>query len=102
MHLEDGWAERQYAAETLTKLKDCFCAWILPQLGKKDLEGLERYDVLLFQSALVDAKLGTNRQHGVLMTLKLFLKFCRQVLKLNRLDPDAEIKLPQRPKPHVH
>ncbi|MGA2269464.1 MAG: tyrosine-type recombinase/integrase [Bryobacteraceae bacterium] len=95
-------AERQYAPETLTKLKDCFGAWILPRLGNKDLEGLTRYDILLFRSALVDAKLGTNRQYSLLMALKLFLKFCRQVLKLNCLDPDTEVKLPQRPKPHVH
>jgi hypothetical protein len=51
---------------------------------------LARYDVLLLRSALVDAKLDTNRQHGVLMTLKLFLKFCRQVLKLNCLDPNFD------------
>jgi len=102
LFLTHGRAERQYAAETLTKLKDCFSAWILPQLGNKDLEALSRLDILRFRSALVDANLGTNRQYSVLMALKLFLKFCRQVLKLNCLDPDTEVKLPQRPKPHVH
>src|SRR5258706_8722855 len=35
------------------------------------------------------------------MALKVFCKFCSQVLKLNCLDPDKEIKLPQRPKPFV-
>jgi integrase/recombinase XerD len=36
------------------------------------------------------------------MALKVFCKFCRQVLKLNCLDPKREIQLPQRPKPFVH
>jgi integrase/recombinase XerD len=35
------------------------------------------------------------------MALKVFCKFCRQVLKLSCLDPDREIPLPQRPKPYV-
>jgi integrase/recombinase XerD len=102
LFLTHGRAERQYAAETLTKLRDCFAAWILPQLGNSELEGLSRLDILRFRSALVDANLGTNRRYSVLMALKLFLKFCRQVLKLNCPDPDTEVKLPQRPKPHVH
>ena len=63
LFLAHGRAERQYAPETMLKLKDCFCAWILPRLGSKDLEGLARYDVLVFRSALVDAKLGINRQY---------------------------------------
>jgi site-specific recombinase XerD len=102
LFLTHGRAERQYAAETLAKLKDCFSAWILPQLGKCDLEALSRLDLLRFRSALVDANLGVNRIYSVLMALKLFLKFCRQVLKFACLDPDTEVKLPQRPKPHVH
>src|SRR5262245_42377437 len=91
--------ERQYAPETLTKLKDCFSAWVLPKLGNSQLEALSRLDILRFRSALVGANLGNNRQYSVLMALKLFLKFCRQVLKIECLDPDTEIKLPQRPKP---
>ena len=100
LFLAYGRAERQYAAETLTKLKDCFSAWILPHLGSKELEALSRFDILLFRSAFVDARLGINRQYGVLMTLKLFLKFCLQALKINCLDPN-EIRLPQRPKRQV-
>jgi integrase/recombinase XerD len=102
LFLTHGRAERQYAAETLIKLKDCFAAWILPQLGDEDLESLWRLDILRFRSAFVEANLGMNRQYSVLMALKVFLKFCRQILKINCLDPDAEIQLPQRPKPHVY
>ncbi len=102
LFLTHGRAERQYAAETLTKLKDCFSAWILPKLGECDLEALSRLDILRFRSVLVDANLGINRIYSVLMALKLFLKFCRQILKLACLDPDTEVKLPQRPKPHVY
>ena len=102
LFLAYGKAERQYARETLGKLKDCFSSWILPCLGEKELEGLSRADMISFRSDLVDAKLGTNRQYSLLMTMKLFLKFCRQVLKIECLNPDTEIRLPQRPKPHVH
>jgi len=101
LFLAYGRAERQYAKETLGKLKDCFTSWILPHLADKDLETLTNLDILSFRSRMVDANLGTNRQYSILMTLKLFLKFCRQVPKINCLDPN-EIRLPQRPKPHVH
>jgi len=101
LFLAYGRAERQYAKETLGKLKDCFTSWILPHLGEKDPQGLSLLDILAFRSKMVDANLGTNRQYSILMALKLFLKFCRQVLKVNCLDPN-EIRLPKRPKPHVH
>ncbi len=102
LFLAHGRAERHYAQQTLGKLRDCFNAWILPCLGDKELESLSRADVLSFRGEMVDAKLGINRQYGILMALKLFLRFSRHVLKVNALDPDAEIRLPPRPKPHVH
>jgi integrase/recombinase XerD len=95
-----GRAERQYAKETLGKLKDCFHAWILPNFGEKDAGSISRLDVLALRSKMTDAKLGSNRQYSILMVLKLFLKFCRLVLRLDCLDPN-EIQLPRRPKPHV-
>lgn len=100
--LEYGRAERHYAKETLTKFKDCFRSWILPHLGDRPVEDISRLDMLSFRSKMVDANLGINRQYSILMVLKLFFKFCRQVMKINCLDPDREIQLPQRPKPHVH
>jgi integrase/recombinase XerD len=51
---------------------------------------------------MVDAKLSINRQYSILMALKVFFKFCRNVLKIECLDPSTEIRLPTRPKPHVH
>ncbi len=101
LFLAHGRAERQYAKETLGKLKDCFTSWILPHLEGKDLEELSNLDILSFRSKMMDAKLGANRQYSILMVLKLFLKFCRHVLKLSCLDPN-EIRLPQRPNPDVH
>ena len=62
LFLAYGKAERQYARETLGKLKDCFNSWILPCLGDKELGDLSRADMISFRSELVDAKLGTNRQ----------------------------------------
>jgi len=101
LFLAHGRAERQYARETLTKLQDCFRSWILPHLGERPVTDISRLDILTFRGRMTDAQLGTNRQYSILMMLKLFLKFCRQVLALNCLDPN-EIRLPQRPKPHVH
>jgi integrase/recombinase XerD len=99
--LAHGRAERQYAKETLGKLKDCFHAWILPHLGPLPVEEISRIDILSLRSKMADASLSINRQYSILMVLKLFFRFCRQVLKINCLDPDTEIQLPQRPKPHV-
>jgi len=58
-------------------------------------------DVIRLRTAMVDRGVGVNRQYSVLMTLKVFCKFCHKVLKLTCLDPDREIQLPQRPKPFV-
>jgi integrase/recombinase XerD len=95
-----GRAERQYAKETLGKHRDCFQSWILRLLGDVDVEAISRLDVLAFRGKMADASMSTNRQYSILMTLKLLLKFCREVMRLNCLDPD-DIHLPQRPKPHV-
>jgi integrase/recombinase XerD len=96
-----GRAERQYAKQSLWKHKECFQSWILPLLGERPAEDISRLDILAFRGKMADAKLSANRQYSILMTLKLFLRFYREVLRLNCLDPN-EIKLPQRPKPHVH
>jgi len=96
-----GRGERNYAAETMTKLRDCFRAWILPKLGEIEVAELTRMDVLTLRNAMLDRKVGVSRRYSVLMWLKTFCKFCRVVLKLNCLDPDREIQLPQRPKPFV-
>src|SRR4051794_32443647 len=98
--IEYGRAERGYARETLGKQRDCFASWILPAWGELEVESLDRLAIMRLRSAMVAKGIGTNRQYSVLMVLKLFLKFCREVLRLSCLDPH-EIKLPPRPKPHV-
>jgi integrase/recombinase XerD len=100
LFIAHGRAERQYGKETLGKLRECFQSWILPRLGEVAVERISRLDILAFRGKMTDAGLGANRQYSILMVLKLFLKFCRQVLRLDCLDPN-EILLPQRPKPHV-
>lgn len=95
-----GRGERNYARETLIKLKDCFAAWILPIFGDQEVEDISRLDIVQFRSKMVDRGIGTNRQYSVVMALKLFLKFCREVLRVSCLDPN-EIRLPARPKPQV-
>jgi site-specific recombinase XerD len=102
LFLTYGRGERNYARETLVKLQDCFRAWIVPMLGEIEVDGLTRLDVARLRTAMIDRGLGVSRQYSVLMALKVFCKFCRQVLKLTCLDPDREIPLPQRPKPFVH
>ena len=88
--------DRMYAVETQTKIKDCFRSWILPAFGTRDVESLSVMDVLELRRAMVDRKLSIARQYSLLVVLKLFLKFCKQVLSLPVLDA-AEIRLPRRP-----
>src|SRR5262249_40024018 len=42
-------AERQYAEQTVAKLRDCFAAWILPHFGNLDLEQVNREQILDFR-----------------------------------------------------
>jgi site-specific recombinase XerD len=100
--LSYGRGERNYARETLIKLRDCFSAWILPVLGEIDVESLTRTDIVSLRNAMVDKGIGISRQYSVLMAMKGFCKFCRQVLYLRCLDPDKEIQLPKKPSPFVH
>ena len=90
-----GRGERNYARETMIKLQDCFRSWLLPVLGDLELDSMTRMDVIRLRTAMVDRGVGVNRQYSVLMALKVFCKFCRQVLKADCLDPDREIQLPQ-------
>jgi len=101
LFLDYGRGERNYARETLVKLRDCFQSWLLPVLGELEVESLGRMDVLKLRTAMVDRGVGVNRQYSVLMALKVFCKFCRQRLELDCLDPDREIQLPKRPAPFV-
>jgi site-specific recombinase XerD len=100
LFLSYGRAERNYAPETLGKLRDCFRAWISPQWQEKPVEEIDRQDIIKLRAAMVNRAVGINRQYSILMALKLFLKFCRAVLRLSAFDP-GEIQLPQRPRPHV-
>ena len=43
-------AERQYAAETLIKIRDAFNSWIQPTFRGRDLETINRLDVLQFRN----------------------------------------------------
>jgi integrase/recombinase XerD len=59
-------------------------------------------DIVKLRNAMVDRGIGISRQYSVLMAMKVFCKFCRQILHLNCLDPDREIRLPKKPAPFVH
>jgi hypothetical protein len=80
-------AERQYAPETLIKIRDAFNSWIQPTFRGRAVEELNRFDVLLFRNSLIEAKLSTAMQYDLLMILRLFLKFCRDILKLASVEP---------------
>jgi integrase/recombinase XerD len=88
--------ERSYAPESQQKIQDCFRSWILPVLGKHQLEYLSPLDVLNLRGAMEQRKLGSARQYSIIVTLKLLLAFCRKTLRINCLDPN-EIRLPRRP-----
>jgi site-specific recombinase XerD len=102
LFLSYGRGERNYAPETLVTQRGAFRRWIVPMLGDIDVGALTRMDVIRLRTAMVDQKIGIAHQYSILMTLKVFCKFCRRVLKRDCLDPDREIQLPQRPKPFVH
>jgi site-specific recombinase XerD len=101
LFLSYGRGERNYAPETLVTQKGAFRRWIVPLLGDIDVKDVTRMDIIRLRTAMVDGKIGIDHQYSILMTLKVFCKFCRTVLKLDCLDPDREIQLPQRPKPFV-
>jgi site-specific recombinase XerD len=101
MFMAYGRGERNYSPETLITRKGALRRWIVPILGDIEVGNLTRLDVSRLRTALIDAKIGLNHQYSIIMTLKVFCKFCLQVLKLNCLDPDREIPLPIRPKPFV-
>src|ERR1019366_8646106 len=94
-----GRAERQYAFETQMKHRDCFASWILPSFGDREVESLIRFDVLHMRDRMTERQLSAARQSSVLATLKVFLGFCRTVLKIDCMDP-AEVRLPRRELPH--
>ncbi|MEN6537888.1 MAG: tyrosine-type recombinase/integrase [Bryobacteraceae bacterium] len=101
LFLAYGRAERNYAHDTLGKFNDCLRSWVLPQWAAREVESIDRLDVIRLRTAMADRKLSTNRQYSVLMVLKLLFKFCREILRLSCLDPTKEIPLPHREKPHV-
>lgn len=90
-----GEVERQYAAQTLEKFRECFRAWIHGRLGHLQLEQVTYLRILELRKAMMDAGLSASRQSSILMVLKLLLRFCKQGLGISCLDP-SEIRLPRR------
>ncbi len=95
-----GRAERQYAPETLSKIQECFDSWIQPSFREMEISQLTRGDIPMMRNAMLDRKLSANRQYTVLMVLRLFLKFCRTILKIETISP-IDVPLPPRPAPRV-
>src|SRR5579864_1793820 len=92
--------DRQHAPGTLAKIKDYFQSWLLPHFGDLELTEIKSVHVLALRQAMAAKGLGVARQYGLLMALKLFLKFCRTMLEVNCLDPST-INLPRRENPKV-
>lgn len=92
--------EKLNSAQSVSKYRECFRSWILPCLGEKSLESLNVVDIMSFKKAMVARGISPSRQYSVIITLKTFLRFCIQVLKIPTLDP-KEILLPNRGRPHV-
>lgn len=90
-----GRVERMYAPETQLKILECFHSWLLRVFAERDVESLSVLDVLELRRLMTERELSVARQYNVLTILKVFLNFCRTVLKLHCLDP-AEIRLPRR------
>jgi integrase/recombinase XerD len=93
-------AEKLNSPQTTAKYRDCFRTWLIPHLGAKDLDKLNRMDVLSLRRELVAKGLGVSSQYTIIIVLKSFLRFCGQVLHQNCLGPN-EVTLPKRGKPDV-
>jgi site-specific recombinase XerD len=81
-------------------MREVFTSWLQPTFREREIESVTRFDVMQLRNLLLDRKLSPSRQYNVLMVLRLFLKFCRNVLQLDCLSP-AEVPLPRRPTPQV-
>lgn len=92
--------EKLNSPQTVWKYGECFRTWITPVLGDHALESLTAIDVMSLKKAMVDKNLSPSRQYSVVITLKTFLRFCIEMLKVQTLNP-KEIRLPDRGKPHV-
>ena len=92
--------EKLNSPQTVWKYKECFKSWILPHLGQNILENLNTIEIMAFKKAMVDKGLSPSRQYSIIITLKTFLRFCIEFLKIKTLDP-KEVRLPDRGKPHV-
>src|ERR1019366_2198293 len=92
--------ERQYSKESLGKMRECLRSWLLPRFGSFAVADLRPVHILAFRAAMAARNLSVARQYSLLMTLKLFLKFCRTVLEIDCLDP-ASIRQPKRTAPKV-
>jgi integrase/recombinase XerC len=95
-----GRGVKNYSRESLAKHRDCFRSWLMPALGDGELKDIAQNDIAKLQAEMVDRGLSAARRYSVLMTLKVFLKFCREVLKIPCFDP-GEVRLPKRPAPFV-
>jgi site-specific recombinase XerD len=93
-------SEKQYATESLLKARECFDSWLVRHFGKVPISDIRPLDVFAFRQAMATRQLSVARQYSLLMTLKIFLKFCHSVLEISCLDP-ASIRLPKRPIPKV-
>jgi site-specific recombinase XerD len=92
--------DRQHAPETQIKIRDCFQSWLIPHFGDLELTELKAVHVLSLRQAMAAKKLGIARQYSLLMALKVFLRFCRNVLEINCIDPTT-VTLPRRENPKV-
>lgn len=92
--------EKQYAPQSQLKIKECFDSWLLRHFGHLPVSGIKPVHILTFRQAMNERNLSIARQYSLLVTLKLFLKFCRDLLEIPCTDPGT-IRLPRRPTPEV-
>jgi integrase/recombinase XerD len=85
---------------TAQKYRDCLETWIVPALGDKDVSRLKRVDVGALRAQMFSRRLSIARTYSVLMVLKGFLLYIKDVLKTTTLDP-GEVEVPDRGRPHV-
>ena len=95
------WAryEMRRAPATITRYQDSL-RWVVRDLGDLEITSLHRGHLLRLRARMEGRGCGEARTAGVLNALRSFLKFARDVGRINCLDP-RDVRVPRMPKRDV-
>jgi integrase/recombinase XerD len=92
--------ERQIQTSTAMKYRELFSKWIEPWSRGRSISSVTKRDVGQLRSSMHEVGLSLSRIAGVLAVTKGMLRYARQLLGMECMDP-GDIELPSRGAPHV-